>query len=311
MGILISFLSGIIGSFTACVVVLMPLLLYKFFHEEKKDWKNYIIFIIGFLSSYIIFGYFLSELFTSFIQNGLKVGLGLLFVIFGILAIMKKLNPINFPIFNNSFLLGLIFALIVSLSPCTIPYLSFIIALESKSYLFFNLLSFGLGLIMPSILFAIFGKKILKISNKGKKFLSYVNNLMHSVLILSGLYLIYRIKNIHIIDTYIISIFLILIFLIIMRAFFLLNQKKDFINIKNLLIFIALGLIIFTAITNCSKIIKNENKLNEIFNIKEDKSFESCSIERTLCKNCLKCIYLFSFATIIGFLGLFLIRKKY
>lgn len=306
----ISFLSGIIAAFTPCVIVLMPILLYRFFHEKTKHWKNYAIFICGFLLSYILFGYFLSELFTSFIQNGLKVGLGLLFIILGILAIMKKLNPINFPIMKNSFLLGTIFALIVSLNPCTIPYLSFIVAIESKSYLFINLISFGLGLIIPSLLFAIFGKKILQITNKGKKIFSHVNNLMHIILILSGIYLITTIEKIEILDTYIISIFLILIFVIIMRAFFLINSRNDIFNLKKLLIIIALGIIIYTVIFSCSNFIENKNKIEKIFNVGEYQSPQSCSIQTQLCKVCLKCIYTFSIASIIGFLGLFLIRRR-
>lgn len=309
MSLTISFLSGIIAAFTPCVIVLMPILLYRFFHEDKKEWRDFSLFIVGFIISYIIFGYFLSSLFTSVIQNGVKVGLGLFFIILGILAVLEKLNPLNFPIIKNSLLLGGIFALIISFNPCTIPYLGFILSISNSGLLFLNMAVYGLGLIFPAILFAFFGNKILHLTKKSGKIFYTVNKLMHYILILSGVYLIFTIKRLEIYDIFVISFFLFLSFFILLRAFFIINEKKDFLKIKNLLLIISLMMIIFVSITHCSYQVESQNKVNEILGIKIAQS-TSCSQDVTNCSVCLRCIYTFGAATLIGLVGIFLVGKE-
>ena len=307
MNLGISFLSGIIAAFTPCVIVLMPILLYRFFHEKENNYIKYLQFIIGFIISYIALGYILSELFTSSIQNGIKFGLGLLFIILGILSIMKKLNPINLPSFNNSFLLGLIFAIIISFNPCTLPYLSLIIVANSKYLLLSNLILFGLGMITPSILFSILGKKILNISNKSGPIFNKINNLMHIILILSGIYLIYTIKKIEIYDIYIISLFLGIIFILLMKTFFLINNKSDILKLKNIFIIISLIIMIYGSINHCSNQINIDKNNNPKLNYNNQ---PTCSMEIETCEICKQCIYTFGIATIFGFVGLFLMRLK-
>ena len=162
MSLIISYFSGLVAAFTPCVIVLMPILLYRFFHENKKDFLNFSIFTTSFILSYLIFGFFLSSLFTSSFQNGIRVGLGFLFVILGILALMSRLNPINFPLFKSNITLGIIFSLIISFNPCTIPFLSVIISLNTNFNIIINMLLFALGIITPSIFFAFFSKKNIK-----------------------------------------------------------------------------------------------------------------------------------------------------
>ncbi len=303
MSILVSFLSGIIAAFTPCVIVLMPILLYRYFHEDTKDWKHFGFFISGFLIAYIIFGYFLSALFTSFIQNGLKLGLGLLFIILGVLAIMGRLNPINFPIIKNSAILGMVFALIISLNPCTIPYLSVIITINNKYLFFSNLVFFGLGLIVPSVLFAFFGKKILDIGKRSGKLFHKINTVMHYILIASGFYLIYTIKRIVVYDIYVISLFLIVIFAILIKSFFIISRyKKNNFSLQNLLLFLALALMLFGAFSNCKSYIDENSKYDILYN--QNHETYSCTDDILTCEVCLRCIYIFSSAALIGFIGI-------
>jgi len=324
MNFILSYFSGLVAAFTPCVIVLMPILLYRFFHEKSKQWFDFSMFVLSFLISYVIFGYFLSSIFTSIIQEGLKIGLGLLFVILGILAIMRRLNPINFPLIKNIYLLGFVFAMIISFNPCTLPYLSLIISINSQFYLIFSLIFFAFGLITPSILFAIFGNKILVFSNKSGRVLDSVNKLMHLVLIFSGVYLMFGIKTIDVYDLYLISFFIIFIFYILIKSFFIIGSKKDFMKFGNILLIFSLFLILFTAFSHCEGNITSkasENKLIENLFVSSPNStivggnnvknnIYSCNGDISTCKVCRRCIYIFSFAVLIGFIGLFFIGRK-
>ncbi|MDA3854771.1 MAG: hypothetical protein PF569_00830 [Candidatus Woesearchaeota archaeon] len=307
MSFILSFLSGIIAAFTPCIIILFPILLYRFSTQKDGITKDFLLFISSFILSYLIFGYLLSSLFSSPIQNGLKFGLGLLFIILGVLGIFNKLNPLNFPLIKNPILLGVAFSLIVSTNPCTMPYLSIIIANSSQISLFTNLLFFALGILAPSILFTIFGKKMINITNKTKKIGYKVNKIMHYILIISGGYLIFSIRQIEIYDVYIISLFLGFIFIILLKAFFVLHEKKDIFKLKNILILTALGIILFGAFSNCNIYIQNNNNIEDIFGIETNQ--HSCSSDIENCEVCQKCIYNFSIATILGTIGIFLYSK--
>ncbi|MEM4710590.1 MAG: hypothetical protein QXL18_01450, partial [Candidatus Woesearchaeota archaeon] len=142
----ISYLSGLLAAFTPCVIVLMPLLLYRFFNKEKKQWKSFSFFIIGFLIFYFILSYLLASIFTSQIQNGFKLGLGIMFVVLGILSFMERLNPLDLPLVKNPFILGVIFAIIAASNPCALPYFSVIVANSASTMFIINIMAFGLGI---------------------------------------------------------------------------------------------------------------------------------------------------------------------
>ncbi len=309
MSLILSFLGGLVSAFTPCVIVLMPILLYRFFSEKDREWQKFSFFIFGFLIFYLMFGYLLSSLLTSFVQNGLRLGLGLLFVILGVLAVLNRLNPLYFPIIKNSFLLGSVFALIVSFNPCTIPYLGVIISIENTALLFLNLLLFGFGLIVPAIVFAIFGKRVLNLTKGSGKIYSKVNSLMHYILILSGIYLIFNIEILHKYDIYIISLFLILCFYILIRSFFIINSKADLLKIKNILLLLALVLILFGAFFNCKSYLDSQDNVNHVLRINQD-NVSSCSVNISDCAVCRRCIYIFSFASFVGFLGITFVRYE-
>ena len=314
MNLTLSFLSGIIAAFTPCVIILMPILLYRFFHEEdKKQWSNFGQFLIGFLLSYIIFGYLLSAVFTSVFQNGFKIGLGLIFITLAILSLKNKLNPLNVPMIKDPFILGTIFSIIISFNPCTLPYLSIIITISNKILLLTNLTFFALGLITPAILFAIFGKKILNISKKTGKTFHSINKIMNYILILSGIYLIYTASSIKIYDIYVISIFLALTFALIIRASFIINKKKDFLKIENIILLVSLFLIIIISITHCQYELESHNILNKAFGITQEQQIQvsTCTTDIQTCSVCKKCIYTFSIASILGLIAILISTKAH
>jgi thiol:disulfide interchange protein len=168
---------------------------------------------------------------------------------------------------------------------------------------------YGLGLIIPAILFAFFGKKILNITKKTGKIFYAVNKIMHYILILSGIYLIFTIKKLEVYDIFIISLFLIVNFFILLKAFFIINEKKDILKWKNILLLISLIMIIFVSINHCSYEVESQNKVNEILGINTPQTY-SCNQDITTCSICQRCIYTFSIATLIGLFGIFLVGKK-
>ena len=75
MNIILSLASGIIAAFTPCVIVLFPIVLYRFFNKEKH-FLDYGKFILGFIIAFVLFGYLLFYISDSgtdygFVRSGL------------------------------------------------------------------------------------------------------------------------------------------------------------------------------------------------------------------------------------------------
>lgn len=312
MSLTLSFISGIIAAFTPCVIVLIPLLLYRFFHEKEKHFTLFIFFTSGFLVTYLIFAYFLSELFTSAIQNGIKFSLGLLFIILGVLAIMNKFNPMNIQLVKNPFLLGSIFASIISFNPCTLPYFSFILTLSNQSEIILNILAFALGLLVPSILFAFLGNSLISFTQKSGNIFNKLKHLMNVILILSGVYLIYTIKTFSYYDSFIISGVILLIFYILFKAFFIIYSYKDLFKLENIFSILALLLLFFSISFHCSTSIDRElnNPFEDFLNLEQTAVQSSCSGNVTDCEVCMRCFYLFISSFILAMIVFTLRYKK-
>ncbi|MEM4638077.1 MAG: cytochrome c biogenesis protein CcdA [Candidatus Woesearchaeota archaeon] len=293
----ISYLSGLLAAFTPCVIVLMPLLLYRFFNKEKKQWKSFSFFIIGFLIFYFILSYLLASIFTSQIQNGFKLGLGIMFVVLGILSFMERLNPLDLPLVKNPFIIGVIFAIIAASNPCALPYFSVIVANSASTMFIINIMAFGLGIITPSVLFGLIGQKMTGIAKSSGKFFHSINKLMSLILVVSGAYLALSIKDVLINDIYVVAIMLTLTFVIIIRVFFIINNKKDLLNVKNILLLVSLLLIIFVAVYHCNSILPEKNI----------HSSGVCSVDVLSCNVCARCVWVFGVAALLGFVGILFI----
>lgn len=305
MNPLLSYFSGLITAFTPCVIVLMPIMLYRFFSKEKKQWKSFLFFVIGFLVFYLILSYVLAGIFTSQVQNGFKLGLGILFVVLGILSFMERLNPLDMPAVANPFMLGAVFAIIAASNPCALPYFSIIVANSASGILIINIIFFGLGIITPAILFGIIGQKIMDLTRKSGKLFHSIHKLMSIILIASGIYLALSIKAVMMNDVYVVGGMLALTFFIVIRSFFIINDKKDLLDIKNILLLASLLLIIFVAIYHCNNMLFTENISGTIHH-----TSGVCSADDVLsCPLCTRCIEIFGLAALLGFIGLFLIDK--
>lgn len=296
----ISLTSGILSSLMPCLIVFFPLLAYKFFNKNKI--AEYLLFVLGFLASFLLFGISFRGALSSPASSGIKLGLGILFVALSILSFFDKINPLNFPLIKNNFLLGMSFSLIFSFSPCTIPYLSLIIALD-KANLIINLLMFGLGLILPSLAFAFFSQSMLNFTRKSGKLLHNVTKTMNLALLISGIYLAYSIRSFGIYDLYMSFLLLAVTFVIIIRSYFIIYSKKDFLKIKNILLIISLLLIMSSALMHCSHSIKQDIKENG-----ENSMKYSCSYSNE-CSICKKCISIYGIAALLGSFAIYASTK--
>lgn len=286
-------LAGIVAAFTPCIIVLFPLLLYRFRHGAKP--LDYVQLASGFLLFFLFASLLLSHLFASPIQNGLRLGLGLLFVVLGILSFLHRLNPFQLPVLNNLYILGAVFALALSLNPCTLPYLGFVL---TQDYVFIRVLLFGVGLLVPGLLFSLFGQKLIASS---QRIMRRVEPLMHGVLILSGVYLVLTLQGFFFYDLLVVELFLIAIFLIILRAFFVVRTLTDLKHARVLFLLLALFGIVFAAYVQC------DHALGQgVAQYTGERSELTCHAQSGACEVCTRCLTIFGIAAVLGMVGIML-----
>jgi len=258
-----SFLSGLIAAFTPCIIVLFPIFFYRFHNNIST--KEIIELSLGFLSVFIIMGLFLNELFSSSVQNGLRLGLGIFFIVLGILLYMERLNPLNIPFFKNLYLFGGSFALTLSFNPCTLPYLSIIIS--NKINVLLNVLFFGIGLLIPALIFAFFGNKLLSLTKNIQRFMGKIQRAMSFLLVITGAYMALTIEEYGRKDLYASILILFMIFFVVLRVFFIVRSKRDLLKLKNILLILALlgiGVSIFIQCHHYTEPKSNISKFEEL-----------------------------------------------
>lgn len=291
----LAFISGIIAAFTPCVVVLIPLILYRL-SLSKHKFKDVGMFIFGYTVSFALLGFLLQQVLASQIANGFRLGFGLFFIVLGVLALMGKLNPINIPIVKNTAVLGALFSVLMIANPCSIPYLGAIISLENPALVFFDLLVFGIGSVLPAIVFAIAGKTLLDKVAKKTAFSKRIMWLLHLLLIISGVYLIAQITSFYYYDVLFAALLLIAVAFILARALFISRKPNELIKPQSLMLLLSLALIILAAVLQCQITDKAPNVY-------------ACATGNVLdCSICLRCILIFSIATL--FIAFTLITYK-
>ncbi len=286
----ISFLSGIFAAFTPCVIILIPVVLYRFSSEKKLRVRPYALFVLGFLFAYLALGELVSSLFTSSVQNGIKLGFGLLFITLGVLSLLDKINPVQFPLFKSPLLFGASFAFIIAFNPCTIPYLSVVIAL-SKTASLVHIAAFGLGLLVPSLAFALIGKSVLDFAHRNAHLFKRTNQVMSVVLIVSGAYLALTIKSFGAYDIYLSSFFLIIVYALILKYFIIVSSRRELYRPRNIVLLFALFLILASAIVHCHSFVQHHEG---------DSGELTCSAQTLDCVVCTRCITTFGLALLLG-----------
>jgi cytochrome c biogenesis protein CcdA len=315
MGFLIYFsflLSGILASLTPCVLVLFPIVMYRFVKEDKIDKKKYLFFVLGFLSSFLLSGIVLFNLFNSGFKNGFQFALGLFLITLGVLEFMGKVDSLNFKAVKNTFLYGFIFSFAVSLSPCSLPFLGAMLGMGLSLNLALEFLLFGLGLLFPSFIFVFVSKTLLSSIKKTKKFMYYLSKFMSFVLIFTGIYVSLRINNLSSLEIYFSSFILILMVFFVFLSFVRSNNFSKLFTIPRFLLFLSLIFLVVSFTYNCFTHQVDSYKFNEVIGLEtQDRgdglSEYSCGFAVEDCSECLRCFYLFGFALFLAFLGNFLL----
>jgi len=322
MNLITSLISGILAAFTPCVIVLIPALIYRF-SNENKPLIELSKFSISFLIVYGLSALFLAKLLSSGFRYGLQLGLGILFIVMGFLALIKRFNPLSFQLIKNTWLFGIVFALIVSVNPCVFAYLGVLMGTTSTLLLPFSMLAFAIGLVIPAIVIAIFGNQLLLKINKASKVMHQLSNGMNFLLMIIGAYMIYTIKHFGNSDILVTGVLLLLTFIIILRSFYFLDDKKKLLRLKNIILLLALLIILFAVIFHCDAHIKKNNlnansigtdnpfNINKLLgkNIPSESDTPTCSSDVTSCKVCTRCVTIFSIGTLLGFMAIFLAYK--
>eukprot|EP00770_Monocercomonoides_exilis_P000641 MONOS_632.1-p1 / transcript=MONOS_632.1 / gene=MONOS_632 / organism=Monocercomonoides_exilis_PA203 / gene_product=unspecified product / transcript_product=unspecified product / location=Mono_scaffold00010:112323-113969(-) / protein_length=469 / sequence_SO=supercontig / SO=protein_coding / is_pseudo=false len=219
------------AAISPCVIILVPMLLSKVNGMKGKKAIQIPLLLLGFLTCFVIIGFFLKQLMESSFQSGFRLGLGLIFVALGCQSFFGKVGSLTFPLFDNPFLMGGVFAVLVSYNPCTIPYLGMLVSLFAGPTLIPMMLVFAFGMITPSFLFALFGSGILNyIQNKTSGAFHWINKVMALVNIGSGLYLSFSIHSLTYVDIAVAGVLLAASFGLLFRSYFrkenLLPRKK-------------------------------------------------------------------------------------
>ncbi len=292
MDLLFAFLSGILGALSPCTVVLIPLVLYRFIERKERQMKNLFLLSTGFISIFIVAGIVFTGIFQSDIQNGIRLGLGIFFVAFGVLSFFEKINPMGFPIVKNPFLLGSVFALATSINPCTLPFLGITIGLDYAQALP-AMVVFGIGMLVPSMSFAIFGNEVLNFAKKSGKVVHNAGKLANLILVLAGIYMMVTIRQFTKIDAFAAAVLMIGIFAIVLKIMLSIKAKNEIAKTHTAMLVLALGLIVLAAIFHCSTYATDNTSIQAM----------AChpGLFSESCDACVRCAVIFGFAAAIGF----------
>jgi len=213
MPYIVSFIAGLLSFLSPCVLPLVPI--YFFYitgisavelqqrplnKEEKfKIFINSIMFILGFSVVFILIGAAMANLIGNFFNNKIfNIIAAIVIIIFGLhiggffkikfLQYEKRLNLQNV----GSFLLGVSFAL--GWTPCIGPIFGTIVGMAATepTKSIFMMVLYTLGLALPFVLMALFTVMSLKIIEKMKKYMGIIEKISGILLVLVGLYMLYK-----------------------------------------------------------------------------------------------------------------------
>ncbi len=316
MAIWASFLAGILAAFTPCILVLFPALVYRFTETKKEDLARELTgFTISFIGTFFVVAMFLSKILSSMVKEGFQLGIGLLFVVLAILALTKRLNPLQFPLIKNSLLFGFLFAIIASVNPCAFAYLG-IVASTQTTTLVLSFIAFAVGLLIPSILFALFGKALFARIHKTQKLMKRLNDLLNILLGITGLYLMLKISHIGKADVLMATILLGVTFLVLLRAFYFFQGKLTF---SRMLLILALLILLIATVWHCNDSVSRNEITNNVTPTFTSPNADSSLQAQPTCSDagvahcavCRRCTILFGIATLLGFGAILLSNTMY
>jgi hypothetical protein len=137
---------------------------------------------------YLLFAYAAAAAFESALADGVRLAMAALFMCLSTVTLTGHLDPVNVPLFERPALMGLSYALIVTVNPCTIPFLAVVLSLHAKHALP-SLVAFGVGLIAPTVISILLGRGVLRFFKRHAYAVHLVNMVMKASLFLAGIYI--------------------------------------------------------------------------------------------------------------------------
>ncbi|EDM23993.1 cytochrome c biogenesis CcdA family protein [Caminibacter mediatlanticus] len=216
MPFIISYIAGLLSFLSPCVLPLVPIYFFYIAGISAKELENKVLskkekikifiesllFVLGFSIVFILIGVASAKLIGNiFAYKWVNILTGIIIIIFGIhlggfyrfkfLNKEKRLHLENV----GSFMLGFSFAF--GWTPCIGPIFGTIvgIAASEPERAIFMMILYTLGLATPFILMALFSVISLKLIEKMKKYLGIIEKISGGLLIVVGLYFVFKLLN--------------------------------------------------------------------------------------------------------------------
>jgi cytochrome c-type biogenesis protein len=285
----IAYLEGLVAALTPCTLVLIPAFLYYFGinnSEVSVNYKKMGISILGFLLFFVSIGLGLSQLVSSTYASGFRLAIGALFIYVGILQYKQKISPLQIKGVNNPFLFGALFGMITSVSPCVLPASVLLIAGNSTVVSLMSFITFGLGILTPSLVIALTGNKLTEKVKKIHKYTRQINIISALILILSGLVMLYNLLSLTKYDVLISGGILLILNLLILRLIFFVHKKR---SIGTYLMIFSLFVILASSVFHC-------------YTIAPKFHTEACDINE-ICEECQTCSKIFGVGVAVSAVG--------
>jgi len=285
----IAYIEGLVAALTPCLLVLIPAYLYYFGVNTKQqtiDFKKLGFSIAGFLLFFVLVGMGLSQIIESIFANGFRLAVGVIFIYIGILQYKERINPLTLKGVNNPFLFGALFGLITSVSPCVLPASVLLIAGNSAVASIFNFITFGLGILTPSIVVAFTGNKLTEKVKSLHKYSKQINIASAIILILSGSIMLYNLMGLTKYDVLVSSVMLLLLNLLIVRLVLFVHKKH---SMGTYLMLLSLFIFLGASIFHCYSIVPQF-------------AIQSCATHE-VCKVCQTCSKIFGVGVIFSAIG--------
>lgn len=209
MDFIIIFIEGLASFLSPCVLPMLPMYV-SYFAGQDKDLKKAILnsfgFVLGFTIIFVLLGIFTSTLGKILTTNSRYINIifGIIIIVFG----MNYIGILNIKILNQSkgikknkdklgFFSAILFGMIFSIcwTPCVGVFLSSALMMSATSENILKgglmLLIYSIGLGIPFILTSIFLERLKSTFNQIKKHYNIINKIAGTILIFSGIMLIF------------------------------------------------------------------------------------------------------------------------